>query len=99
MKKLLTILTTILIGLCVACTYDDSEAWDSLKEIEQEQKELADEQQEMQQQLDSQKVLLDALANNLIITSIISTSDGYVICFSDGSTIIVKHGENGDQGD
>ena len=44
----------------------------------------------MQEQIDAQQALIDALTKNLTITSIVETDEGYVITFSDNSTITVK---------
>ena len=52
----------------------------------------------MQAQIDAQQTILNALANNLSVVSIIPTAEGYIILFSDNSAITIKHGEKGEQG-
>ena len=76
----------------VGCSYDDSAILDKIAEMEKEH-------DEMQAQLDAQQTLLDALANNLTITAVTQTDNGYTITFSDGSTITINHGEKGEQGE
>ena len=92
MKRLFTLLV-LLLALCVSsCSYNDSAIWGKITEMEKEQN-------EMQEQLDAQQKLLDALANNLTITAVTQTGNGYTITFSDGTSITIKDGEKGDKGD
>ena len=85
MKKLFYFLSIVLLTIASSCSteYDDSELIDRLNKLEEEQK-------EMQEQIDAQQALIDALTKNLTITSIVETDEGYVITFSDNSTITVK---------
>ena len=93
MKKLLLLLVASLTMLFVGCSqFDDTRIWDAIDELEEEQ-------EKMQEQIDAQQTLLNALANNLSIVSITPTAEGFLLTFSDGSTITVKHGEKGDKGD
>ncbi|MBR4045515.1 MAG: leucine-rich repeat protein [Alistipes sp.] len=92
MKKLFYFLSIVLLTIASSCSteYDDSELIDRLNKLEEEQKKLEEEQKEMQEQIDAQQALIDALTKNLTITSIVETDEGYVITFSDNSTITVK---------
>ena len=73
----------------VGCSYDDSAILDKITELEKEQ-------EEMQAQIDVQQALLNALANNLTITAVTPNDNGYTITFSDGSSITIKNGEQGE---
>ena len=92
MKKLFYFLSIVLLTIASSCgtEYDDSELIDRLNKLEEEQKKLEEEQKEMQEQIDAQQALIDALTKNLTITSIVETNEGYVITFSDNSTITFK---------
>ena len=92
MKKLLLLLAPLTLGLMVGCSYDDSAILDKIAEMEKEH-------DEMQAQLDAQQTLLDALANNLTITAVTQTDNGYTSTFSDGTSMTNKDGEKGDKGD
>ena len=72
--------------------YDDKWILDKFEEMEKEHS-------DMQAQIDAQQTLLNALANNLSIIAITPTTEGYLVTFSDGSTLTVKHGDKGDKGD
>ena len=92
MKKLFTLfalLALLLTGCSMA--YDDSEIVGRLDELEEDVDKLREE-------IEASKVLLNALANNLTITSVSETEEGYIITFSDNSSIIVHHGKDGEQG-
>lgn len=92
MKKLLTLLVPLTLGLMVGCSYDDSAILDKIAELEKEH-------DEMQAQIEAQQTLLDALANKLTITNIVQNTDGYTITFSDGTTATIKNGKDGDKGE
>ena len=93
MKKLLLLFAGALSAMVVGCTqFDATDLWDAIGDLQ-------DEQERMQEQIDAQQTLLNALANNLSIVSITPVTDGYVIVFSDNSTITIKHGEKGEQGE
>lgn len=93
MKRSLLFCATFFTLLFAGCMpFDDSRIWDAIDELEEEQ-------EKMQEQIDAQQTLLNALSNNLSITSITPTEEGFLLTFSDGSTITIKHGEKGEQGE
>lgn len=91
MKKLLPFISTLLVVLSVGCSYDDSELTNRIDQLEEDQKLL-------EQQLADVQTLLEAYANRLTITSIEESAEGYVIRFSDNSTINILHGKDGQNG-
>ena len=99
MKKLLLLLAPLTLGLMVGCSYDDSAILDKIAEMEKEQNEMEKEHDEMQAQLDAQQTLLEALANKLTITAVTQTDNGYTITFSDGTSMTIKDGEQGEKGE
>ena len=99
MKKLLLLLAPLTLGLMVGCSYDDSAILDKIAEMEKEQDEMQKEHDEMQAQLDAQQTLLDALANKLTITAVTQTDNGNTITFSDGTSMSIKDGEQGEKGE
>lgn len=91
MKKLFTLLTAIFAVFVSSCTYDDTALVEDLNNLRNEVENLKD-------QVDEQQTLLNALANQLTIISIEATSEGYIITFSDNSTITINHGKDGANG-
>ncbi len=88
---MLCVLTVVSFASCSEA-YDDSEIVGRLDDLEEEVEDLREE-------VESSKILLNALANNLTIKSVNETTEGYVVTFSDDSSITVKHGEKGEQGE
>ncbi|MDR0907722.1 MAG: DUF4988 domain-containing protein [Rikenellaceae bacterium] len=72
--------------IVVACTpkYDDSELRKELGELEQ--------------RVTAMQTVLDALKNNLFITSVIQTEGGYTISFSNNTTATITNGADGTNG-
>ena len=69
MKKLFTLLAAIFAVFVSSCTYDDTALVEDLNNLRNEVENLKD-------QVDEQQTLLNALANQLTILSIESTSEG-----------------------
>lgn len=92
MKRFL-VFTSALLMLFVGCSkVDYDEIFNRLDNLEKDVDEL-------QETVNAQRILLNALANGLTINSVVETADGYVVTFSDGSTMTINHGEKGDKGD
>lgn len=95
MKKFRTLLLLTLTTLLtlVACTepYDDSEIVDRLDHLEEEVDLL-------QEDVEALKTLLNALSANLQILSVEACDEGYIITFTDHSSITIRHGKDGADG-
>ena len=46
----------------------------------------------------SLRELVRAIQNNITVTSVVETEDGYTINFSDGTTAVLRNGKNGKDG-
>ncbi len=68
----------------ITCCYDDSKIWESINDYESRISEL--------------ETILKAYEDNLIINEITDIGSGYKIKFSDGTSVIVYHGKDGDKG-
>ncbi len=86
MRKLLFIFSAVAVML-TGCTlpYDHSDILDRLDNLENEVR--------------NTQALLVALSNNLTIIDITEIDEGYVVTFSDESTITIKHGKDGADGE
>ena len=54
--------------------------------------------EDIENRLDEVETLVNADKNGLVITSVQEVAEGYLIIFSDGSSVIVKHGKDGADG-
>lgn len=80
----------LLVG-AVGCEYDDGELWDKVNDLE----ELVNENKETIATLQS---LMEALNQGKVIMNVEQTEDGYKLTFSDGSSVEVKNGKDGENG-
>ena len=92
MRRLFTLASLLVAMMVSSCTYDDSALLSDLNA-------LKDKVENLENRVDEQQVLLNALANQLTIVSIEMTSDGYIITFSDNSTLTLNHGKDGKDGE
>lgn len=85
MRRLLFIFSAVAVIL-TGCSlpYDHSDILDRLDNLENEVK--------------NTQALLVALSNSLTIIDITEIDEGYVVTFSDDSTITIKHGKDGNDG-
>ena len=83
MKNLIT--TTIL--LCCTLLLPSCQNDDWKEEVEK-----------LRNELNVQKQLLEASQNNIYITHVATTDDGYTITLSDGSTVVLQNGIDGTDG-
>ena len=92
-KKLLTVLG-VSITLFTGCeTYDDSELTGRVDDLENRVQALEERIEEFQNSVDEFTELINQFKNDVRITDFAETSDGYLINFSDGSQMHIKHGE------
>lgn len=91
MKKLFTLASLFVAMMVSSCTYDDSA-------ILRDFNDLRNEFETLKEQMNEQQTLLNALANQLTIVSVEPTVDGYIITFSDNSTLTINHGKDGVDG-
>jgi hypothetical protein len=81
------------------CYKDDiDDLNDKYDKLSGEQQALQEEQQRQAELLKNYQALLNALNQKLTVTGFSETTEGYLITFSDGSTMEVKHGNVGQDG-
>lgn len=83
MKKYLLILMAAF-AVC-SCSYDDDALWDEVNGLKSEVATL--------------QSLIDALNKGKVITNVEENEDGYTLTFNDGTSVSIKNGENGKDGD
>ena len=110
MKKLLLIFATALILLFTGCSYDDTQIWDAIDNLEdlygkldERLDKLEDECQKMNTNIEALQTLTSALQNHDTITNIVPIKQGdrvigYTITFSKSEPITIYHGNDGRDG-
>ncbi len=96
MKKLLSIfaLAGVLFSL-TSCEYDDADLWGAVNDIQDRVESLEKASAQMNADIKSLQLVLEALQNNVTITSVVSTENGYKISFSDGTEATITNGADG----
>lgn len=92
------ILMSAMIGInFTACTeeYDDSKIWDKVNSLDERISQLEMSLQTYNENITSLSAIVAALQNNLFIKNVSSTTNGYIIAFSDGTTATITNGING----
>ena len=97
-RPLCTVAAAMMLFIGCSVSYDDSEILNQISGIQDELKDVQEEVDKLKGDIASMQTLLNAVANNLSIVSVAPTTDGYIIVFSDGSSITIRHGEKGDTG-
>lgn len=92
MKKLFAIFAVVALAASFsACSYDDSEIWDSVKDLEEQVTQNTED-------IATLSALIDALNKGKVILSTEYTAEGVVLHFSDGSSVTIKNGTDGKDG-
>ena len=89
-RKIFVVLALMLLASAfTSCQYDDGDLWDKLNSLEQQ----VDANKEDIATLTS---LVEALNKGKVIVSTTQTENGYTLTFSDGSSVSITNGEDGD---
>lgn len=78
-----------------ACSYDDSDLWNAVNGIEDRVETLETATTKMNTDIKSLQSILQAIQNNISITEITPTENGYTIKFSNGTEATISNGIDG----
>lgn len=103
MKRLLSIMSLLIIGLAAISCYDDTSLWDSVKELQNDVNALKKQCEETNQTLSALSTLVNAMAEEDYIVSVTPLEEdgvqvGYQIVFKHNGVINIYHGEDGQNG-
>lgn len=92
MKKFLTMMTLALAAVSLtSCEYDDSELWSVVTDLQEQVAQNTED-------IATLSALLEAQTEGKLIVSTQESEAGILLTFTDGSTILIKHGEKGADG-
>lgn len=99
MKKIYVLLLVAGITFSLSnCTYDDSALWNEMEQIKDRVSDLEESVLQTNEEIEALQAIINALQNNLYITSVEQTADGYTIVFSDGTSANIMNGKDGVNG-
>lgn len=101
MKKLYYVAFLFALMLTWACSsdsYDDSKLWEKVNSLDYRVTNLEAAISQMNLDIRSMTDIVNALKSNIYVTSVTETSEGQKITFSDGKTIVIKDGKDGENG-
>lgn len=96
MKKLFTFFAIALLGLVTwSCSYDDKDLWSAVNDLDGRMKVLEQAVRNANTDIEAVQKLVKALQQNVTITSVVETADGYTIHFSDDTKVTITNGASG----
>ena len=101
MKKLFfALMMGLAFAACTPETYDDSALKEQINNLDERLTKVEEALATLELNVNGMKTLAEALKNGKFINSVQELSDktGYTITFSDGTSIVIKHGEKGQTG-
>ena len=102
MKKLFfALMMGLALAACTPEAYDDSAIKEQIGNLDDRLTKVEEDLATLELNVNAMKTLAEALKTGKYIESVVALADetGYTITFSDGSSIVVKHGEKGDKGE
>jgi len=78
-----------------SCEYDDNELWNSVNNLTERVKTLEEKVADTNNNLTALQQIVEAIQNQVTVTSVQQTADGYEIHFSDGQIATITNGING----
>lgn len=86
------------VAALAGCTADMDKLSERLDELEARVAALEELCAQMNEDISSMQTVISALEEGMYITDVREVADGYVIEFSNGETITIRHGEDGEDG-
>ena len=96
MKKLFPIFAIVLLGVVTwSCSYDDDDLWNAVGDLNGRVEAMEQAVKKANSDIEALRKLVESLQDNVTISSVDKTEDGYTINFSDGTTATISNGKNG----
>ena len=99
MKKPIKIFTRLFVAAVLAtgvtACYDDDDIWDKVDELDTRLTALEQAVNNANANITTLQQLVDALQNNVYVTDVTNTTDGYKITFSNGTNAEIRNGVDG----
>lgn len=91
--KVKNFLVWVLLLICtVSCKYDDGEIWDKVNSLDDRLTAIEGQLNQLNSDIESVSTIANAVQNNVFVSKVEETSEGYRINFTDGKSITVGKG-------
>lgn len=94
MKKILGLCLSLVVVLA-GCSYDDGELWNKVNDLDGRLTKVEDQLSKMNGNITSLQTVINAIQNNVYVTNVTQTANGYTITFSDNKTVTLTNGQDG----
>lgn len=99
MRKIFGFLMILLAGISqTGCEYDDAGLWDEMEDVKNRVTALEKAVEKTNSNIEALQAIVEALQKNVYVTTVQTTSNGYIISFSDGSSATISNGIDGKDG-
>ena len=100
MRKVLCLALGVVATLTamVGCSYDDGAIWNEVEQIKDRVETLEEAVIKTNEDIVALQTIVNALQNNVYVKAVSTTTDGYIIEFSDGTTATITNGKDGANG-
>ncbi|MCM1292906.1 MAG: DUF4988 and DUF4465 domain-containing protein [Bacteroides sp.] len=96
MRKFFLLLPLAALALAsTSCSYDDDDIWSAVNDVTDRVDKLEQASNDMSADIAAIQTIVRALQQNLSITAVTDTANGYKITFSDGSEATISNGVDG----
>lgn len=96
MKRVFKLLTIVWLSISMwSCSYDDRELWKAVDNLDSRVESMEKAMKNANSDIATLQKLLEALRQNITVTSVVKNQNGYTITFSDGQTADITNGTDG----
>ena len=93
------LVSVALIGGMASCTFDDTDLQNSIDDLTSRVEALEDFQEQVQGDIASLQDIISKLDSSVTVNNVVDNGDGsWTINFSDGTSITIRNGQDGEDG-
>ena len=95
----LALVSVVLIGGMASCTFDDTDLQNSIDDLTSRVEALEDFQEQVQGDIASLQDIISKLNSSVTVNNVVDNGDGsWTINFSDGTSVTIRNGQDGEDG-
>ncbi len=98
MKKKFVLITLAVMTFIVGCKYDDDALWDKVNDLDNRVTSIENTLTKMNSDIRDISTIVNAISNNVYVSSVDETENGYKITFTDGKVVTITNGKDGANG-